>query len=179
MNAVVINGGAAIKNQTFTVHGRFENGGTNAGLGLGVSIAGHTISARISKDGAQFVNCTNAASVITPDAGGNGWSRGWAKVILTADEMNADRIVIEFADETSATSNPCVVIYTTSSSGGGGATAAEVWDYATRTLTSSGSGGISLDDTITEGTEIPGGTITLRQVFQLIAKRLKRTGHRI
>lgn len=80
---------------------------------------------KISKDGGAFSTSTNAATAL---------ANGIIKLILTADEMNADRIDIYsstlLADGTCAFSTTIF----TGTSGGSNITAADVWAYATRTL---------------------------------------------
>lgn len=132
----------------------------------------------VSKDGIQFAPATNAPSeipLLSSDGGSGTRSYGRYKIVLTADEMNADVITLVWKDTGNAGFiYGTIFIFT----GTVGITAQNIWEYADRTLSESG-GGLSLDDIIPEGTEVPGGTITVRQVLQLIAKRLKRNGHRI
>jgi len=141
-------------------------------LAFGTQKADETTGAvaivKISKDGGDFVTCTNSATVIT--AAGDVFGTLAYQIVLTADEMNADRIVVVAEKTTSAYAITWAIIYTGSS--GGGATAQEVWEYATRTLSSSG--GISMDDVIQNKANLPSGNLTVRQVFELIAKRLER-----
>lgn len=63
---------------------------------------------------------------------------------LTASEMNADLVILVYLDPDGNMAQQDN-IYTISSVPGSGATAQEVWEYATRTLTSGG-GGISAAD---------------------------------
>lgn len=133
----------------------------------------------ISKDGAQFAPATNAPSEIpflSSDGQSGARSYGRYKLVLTASEMDADVVTIAWKDTgSSGFVYGTLFIFT----GAVNLTAQNIWEYADRTLSESGGGGMSLDDIIPEGTEVPGGTITVRQVLQLIAKRLKRNGHRI
>lgn len=138
----------------------------------------------ISKDSGAFTSLTNSPVEI-----GN----GWYYVDLTSDEMNADivLVVIRVAGKPYSTFS-----IRTTSSGGAGLTAQQVWEYGTRTLTSTipsasdiatavwayvtrsltGASGdaISLEDSIPEDGTLPAGDLTVRQVLQLIVQRLSR-----
>jgi hypothetical protein len=86
----------------------------------------------ISKDDGGFVALTNAPQYV---------SLGLLSVDLTATEMNADKIIVSVAHGTSV-SNDATVSFTavatifTGSSSGSGISAADVWGYETRSLTS-------------------------------------------
>ena len=148
--------------------------------------------AKISKDGGAFGSVTNDSVYITP---------GCFSIQLTADEMNADRIDIvygtsDYGHEKFATQ---ATIFTGSVSGG--ATAQEVWEYATRTITGGTlssvaniaqavweytsrvitGGGLSLTDTITDiesSDDISKTNPTLQEVLAFLWAVSRRPGQK-
>mgnify|MGYP001563449365 CR=1 FL=1 len=107
-----------VKNQAYTLY--IDNYSSGAFSG---TTSGSFVSIKISKDGGSFNDATNTAIYLG--------ILGIFSLILTADEMNADTILIRI----DASVDNCVQIKT-SSGGGSSLTAADVWAYTTRTLTS-------------------------------------------
>lgn len=96
--------------------------------------------AKISKDGASFVNTTN--NCVSIDTG-----RGY--IDLTQEEMNADIVLISMnlfngSNDSACGGAVCIEIYTTTTTASSGITAQDVWEYATRTITG---GSITVDNT--------------------------------
>jgi len=104
----------------------------------------------ISKDGGALVATTNSPVVIDDSAAFD--KKGYVKLTLTADEMNANVIMISIVQRNSGdTSNKTTqtnhILYTDglsqigdTGSGGGGATAEQVWGYTDRSLTTNSFG---------------------------------------
>ncbi len=146
----------------------------NNGSSAGVSLTGATWSGgggatilQISKDGGAPATLSNVPVQI-----GN----GWYYIDLTQTEMNADLVLLSIHNSASAGAMCNISIQTNVTfNTTGSVSASDVWAYATRTLTSGGAGsGISMDDVIENKATLPTGPLTVRQVFELIAKRLER-----
>lgn len=121
------------KNQIFRLYFDFIGNTVSATNHAYVAFYAIPPTIQISKDGGGFINTTNAPVSITT-------GRGY--VDLTATEMNADVILIATSayngsNDSAAGACVCIEIYTTTGSGGSGITAQDVWEYATRGLTSS------------------------------------------
>lgn len=89
----------------------------------------------ISKDGGTFTEATNAGVNISTDSSNTTGTRGRGYLNLTADEMNADVVMIAILSGGTNSVPETYIIYTTTGSGGDGITAEEVWEYADRSLT--------------------------------------------
>jgi hypothetical protein len=99
--------------------------------------ANHTVY--ISKDGANYVQASNAPSeILLPNNG----PTGTYKVTLTASEMDANTVVVYVGSSTSGVTVPVGEILTergrVDTTVSSRATAADVWGYSSRTLTSFG-----------------------------------------
>jgi len=111
------------KGQSITLYAHFVDGST----GGNKNQAANTLTAKVSQDGGTFNTSTNA--VVKIDSG----TTGHCSLVLTASEMNADVIIVNFTTSGTSTSNPTMIIYTTTS-GGSTLTAEDVWTYSNRGL---------------------------------------------
>lgn len=143
------------KNEAFRLYFQHtDDSGTDAPGTIEDPLVTYT---EISKDGGIFTPTTNSIVQIDGGQKGNGY------IDLTLSEMNADNIIVKIRvmDETEGLPGnqvgiiDTIIIYTGTVSGGGG-------------------GDISMNDVIANQSDLPNGDLTVRQVFELIAKRLKR-----
>lgn len=132
------------KNQSYTHYFQIWMAGDNpSGMRVGrTDITPAQLN--ISKDGGAYTTTTNNFSNV-----GN----GLYKIVLTADEMNANVVSLYFPGQ---------------SSGYGGYHALIDTGVPVKT-----------DAPVKDKQDIPKGDLTVEQIFELLAKRLKRTGRRI
>jgi len=168
------------KGEALTVTLSLENY-ANEKHGLSPSDSQGTAVGVISKDGGTFVNTINTPSAISSGilTGDSSYIAWWNfKLTLTAEEMNADMIIVSFVKDDNEGTNKwdrrkSITIYTGTASGG--VTAQEVWEYATREITG---GGLSLTDTVTDITSLSDVNPTVREVLSFMwmyfTKRRKR-----
>ena len=118
------------KNQAFTFYVRLFT--TEFSSPTSDSVLTSFLTFDLYKDGVDSGALTNTPIIVSAN-------EGIIKVNLTADEMNADVVMVAIDQNSSnaATFRHIYMIYTTTSSGsGGGASAEDVWTYEDRELTS-------------------------------------------
>ena len=98
---------------------------------IGKGVTGLTPTAKLSKDGSEFVASTN--SITEADATN---APGLYQLQLTQSECNCDLLSIQISLPNGEWAAQCYNLEM-SSAGGSTLTAQEVWEYATRTLTAS------------------------------------------
>ena len=154
------------KGQAFTFPAFLMSGTAQRAAIYGVTL---TWKVYISKDFAAFVPATNTPIPLDSSAGGL-YADGCLKLDLTTDEMNADVIIIRLrarndVDTADVSIQYGFIIYTDGFTGFGGG--------------GSGSGGVSLDDTVQNISNLPFGAPTLGQaisfLYQYFTKRRKRS----
>jgi len=134
-----------------------------------------TYIANISKDGGAFVQSTNVpVMTLTPDESG---FYNELKLVLTADEMNADSILVDIMD--AASGNDMMIaqsylIYTQVVSSS--ITPQQIWEYENREL--SAPVALDLTSVVTDVNTISNTNPTIREVLSMVWQSLCKTPHR-
>ena len=146
-----------------------------------ISNEGTAIHTTVSKDYNAFSNTTNTYVYIGKNSTADS---SHYYIELTAEEMDADVIMVTATNWGGGTGQKgyvnSIIIYTSGFTGfasGGGATAQEVWEYATRTITSSPADALDVGDIQSLQAFIKkyAAGFTEKQLLALLVKQLKNS----